>query len=103
MQTQYLTRIYIGEANAKQNNGFTYGIDEQKNSVAKWAKKHNIDGFTILPAIGYWQSQAEYTLVVEILIGAEFKITDDMLLDLKQITAQNSVLVIRQTVNAEFV
>ena len=100
LTTQYITKIYVGEAQNQPR-------DLQIQHIEQWAKAWAIGSYTLIDGRGYWYNGnkqiTEKTTIIEIISDFKMRITNRELTDLVLRTNQEALLVTRQTIDTELI
>lgn len=103
METR-LHKVYLGTS--IPNSLELVNILDAQAYVADYLKRmYDIDGFTVTTSIGYWKGQRETVLVFEVIDdnSIPWEGLTDLGNNLKNRYYQESVLVTKQSISAEFV
>lgn len=70
-----------------------YTEDKNREGIEQIISKY-FDGFTLIPAIGYWKGNKEQSLIVEILSDKDvLPVVEQIAEEIKRVNDQQSVLI----------
>lgn len=99
---KYITKIYLGHITCDKKTQFTE--IEVSAFIDLALSKFKIEGATLYDATGYWKGDVEPSTVIEIVYDDPATIIsiNDTALFLKRFLHQESVLVVTQEANVNF-